>query len=64
MAENNGLPSAVLEDILGVTTKYLTSIKTKHRNPLTLGPALILTLMKILPRIEVLACQKQAQSSL
>jgi hypothetical protein len=30
---------------------------------LNLEPALILALTKIRPRIEVLACQKQAQSS-
>jgi hypothetical protein len=40
----------------------LTSIKTKHRNRLNPEPALILALTKIHPRIEVLACQKQAQS--
>jgi hypothetical protein len=33
------------------------------RNRLNLEPALILALTKILPRIEVLACQKPAQSS-
>jgi hypothetical protein len=41
----------------------LISIKMKHRNRLNPEPNLILTLMKICPRIEVLACQKQAQSS-
>jgi hypothetical protein len=33
------------------------------RNRLNLEPALILTFTKIRPRAEVLACQKQAQSS-
>jgi hypothetical protein len=37
--------------------------KTKHRNRMNLEPALILALMKIRPRTEVLACQKQDQSS-
>jgi hypothetical protein len=41
--------------------KELTSIKTIHRNLLNLEPALILASRKIRPRIEVLACQKQAQ---
>jgi hypothetical protein len=41
----------------------LTSIKTKHRNRLNPEPALILALTMIRPRIEVLVCQKQAQSS-
>jgi hypothetical protein len=45
-----------------VLENILTSIKTKHRNRF-LEPALILALAKIHPRIEVLACQKQAQSS-
>jgi hypothetical protein len=53
----------VLEDILGCKRKQLTSIKTKHRNRMNLEPALILALTKIRPRSEVLACQKQAQSS-
>jgi hypothetical protein len=39
------------------------SLKTKHRNRLNLELALILALTKISPRIEVLACYKQAQSS-
>jgi hypothetical protein len=43
--------------------KHLTLIKTKHRNRLNLEPALILAPMKICRRIEVPACQKQAQSS-
>jgi hypothetical protein len=34
-----------------------------ERNRLNLEPALILALKKIRPRIEALACQKQAQSS-
>jgi hypothetical protein len=42
----------------------MTSIKTRNRNRLNLEPALILALTKIRPRIEVLACQKQAKSSL
>jgi hypothetical protein len=33
------------------------------RNHFNLEPALILALTKIRPRIEMLACQKQAQSS-
>jgi hypothetical protein len=37
-------------------------IKTKH-NCMNREPGLIVALMKIRPRIEVLACQKQAQSS-
>jgi hypothetical protein len=41
----------------------LTSIKTKHRNRLNPESALILTLTKIRPQIEELACRKQAQSS-
>jgi hypothetical protein len=45
------------------TRSHLTPIKTKHRNRLNLEPALILALTKIRPRIEVLACQKHAQSS-
>jgi hypothetical protein len=53
---------------LGIPTpegkrKQLSSIKTKHRNRFNLEPVLILTLTKILPQNEVLACQKQAQSS-
>jgi hypothetical protein len=36
----------------------------KHRNCLNPEPALILTLKKIRPPIEVLACQKQAVTSL
>jgi hypothetical protein len=47
---------------LGYAKAY-TSIKMKHRNLLNLEPALILALTKIRPLIEVLACQKQAQSS-
>jgi hypothetical protein len=47
----------------GGARKHLTSIKMKHRNRSNLEPALILTLKKIRPPIEVLACQKQAQSS-
>jgi hypothetical protein len=42
------------------TLQHLTSIKMKYRNLLNLEPALILALTKISPRIEVLACQKQA----
>jgi hypothetical protein len=45
------------------TRKHLTSIKTKHKNRLNLEPALILALTKIRPQIEMLARQKQAQSS-
>jgi hypothetical protein len=41
----------------------LTSIKTKHRNRLNPESALIPALTKIRPRIEELACRKQAQSS-
>jgi hypothetical protein len=48
---------------LGRTRKHLTSIKPKHRKRLNLEPALIFALTKIRPRTEVLACQKQAQSS-
>jgi hypothetical protein len=47
----------------GVRENILTSIKTKDRNRLNLEPALILEFTKIRPRIEVLARQKQAQSS-
>jgi hypothetical protein len=45
------------------TRKHLTLIKIEHRNLLSLEPALIPSLTKIRLRIEVLACQKQAQSS-
>jgi hypothetical protein len=45
------------------TRRHFTSIKTKHRNRLNLEPALILALRNIRPRIELLPCQKQAQSS-
>jgi hypothetical protein len=45
------------------TRRHLTSMKTKHRNRLNLESALMLTLTKIRPWIEALACQKQAQSS-
>jgi hypothetical protein len=38
-------------------------MKMEHRNRLNLEPPLILALTKIRPRIEVLACHKQAQSS-
>jgi hypothetical protein len=51
------------ESILGVTLKHLTSVKTIHRSLLNPEPALILALTKIRSRIEVLACQKQAESS-
>jgi hypothetical protein len=37
--------------------------QNKQSNRLKLEPALILTLTNILPRIEVLACHKQVQSS-
>jgi hypothetical protein len=43
--------------------KRLASIKLKHGNRLNFESALIHTLTKVRPRIEVLACQKQAQSS-
>jgi hypothetical protein len=43
--------------------KHLTLVKTNHRNSLSLEQALILTFANILPRTEMLACQKQAQSS-
>jgi hypothetical protein len=43
--------------------KNLTSMKTKHRNPLALEAVLVLAVAKIRPRIEALAYQKQAQSS-
>jgi hypothetical protein len=59
----NDLQPGVRQDILEGTRKHLTSIKTKHRNRLNLEPALILALTKIRPRIEVLAFQKQVQSS-
>jgi hypothetical protein len=36
----------------------------KHRNRLNLEPDLIFTLTNIRPRIEVIACQKEAQPSL
>jgi hypothetical protein len=45
------------------SVKNEESIETKHGNRLNVGPALILALTKIRPRIEVLACQEQAQSS-
>jgi hypothetical protein len=38
------------------TQKHLTSIKTKHRNCLSLEPALIHALGNIRPRSEVLVC--------
>jgi hypothetical protein len=58
------VPPGLREDILMDTLKKkLTSIETKLSNRLNLGPALILALTKIRPRIGVLACQKQAQSS-
>jgi hypothetical protein len=47
--------------ILGGTRKQLISIKTKHENRLNLEPALILAPKKISPRVEALACQKQAR---
>jgi hypothetical protein len=50
---NSGLEPGVLVP-LGVCENIL-------RNSLNLEPALILTLTKILPRIEVLAFEKQAQ---
>jgi hypothetical protein len=53
--------SACGTSILEGTRELLTSIKTKHRNRLNFEPDLILALTKIRPRIEVLACQKQAQ---
>jgi hypothetical protein len=61
----------VISDFLPFPSMYLceqgfyamTSIKMKHRNLLNLEQALILALTKIRPQIEVLACQKQAQSS-
>jgi hypothetical protein len=43
----------------GVRENALNQNKTQEQ----FEPALILTLTKIRPRIEVLACQKQAQSS-
>jgi hypothetical protein len=43
--------------------KHLSSIEIKHKNCLNLEPALIFVVMKIHPPAEVLACQKQAQSS-
>jgi hypothetical protein len=49
--------------IPGGKRTHITSIRSKHRNRLNLEPALIHALTKIRPRIEVLACQKQAQSS-
>jgi hypothetical protein len=49
--------------ILGDVRKHVTLIKTKQRTRLNLEPALILTLTKIRPRTEVLACQKHAHSS-
>jgi hypothetical protein len=55
------LQPRVREDISRGKQKHLTSIKTKYRNRLNLQPALILALTKIRSRIEVLACQKQAQ---
>jgi hypothetical protein len=51
------------EDIVRARRKHLTSVKTKRRNILNLEPALILAVTKIRPRIGVLACQKQPQSS-
>jgi hypothetical protein len=47
-----------------VKRKHLASFKTKHRNRLNLEPDVILALTNIGTRIEVLACQKRAQSSL
>jgi hypothetical protein len=45
------------------TRKHLTSIEAKRKNRLNLELALILALMNILPWFDLLACQKQAQSS-
>jgi hypothetical protein len=59
----SGLQPGVYEDISGGMRKHLASIEMKHRNHLNLEPALVLILTKICPRTEVLACQKQAQSS-
>jgi hypothetical protein len=52
---------AVVFNLGYAKTSYMN--KTKHNNRLKLEPALILALTKIRPRIEVLTCQKQAQSS-
>jgi hypothetical protein len=49
--------------IFGGKRKQLTSIKTTHRNRLNVEPALIFSLTKIRPQIELLACQKQAHWS-
>jgi hypothetical protein len=51
------LQPGVCEDILGSTRKHLTSINMKQRNSLNIEPALTLAFTKILPLIEVLACQ-------
>jgi hypothetical protein len=49
--------------ISGDMRKHVTSINVKHRNRLNFKPALVLALTQFRPRIEVLACQKQVQSS-
>jgi hypothetical protein len=50
-----------LQPGVGVPVEY--EVKTRHRNHFNLEPALIIILTKIRQRIEVLACQKQVQSS-
>jgi hypothetical protein len=57
VVNHSGPQPGVRDTIVQDKRKHLTYIKTKHRNRLNLEPALILTLMKIRPRIEVLACQ-------
>jgi hypothetical protein len=57
--QTQGVRKAMLE----TRRKHLISIRAKHRNRSNFESALILELTKILPRIEMLACQKPAQSS-
>jgi hypothetical protein len=54
---------AVREDIFMGKGKHLKPIEMKDRNRLKFEPALVLVVTKISPRIEELACQKQAQPS-
>jgi hypothetical protein len=53
------VPPEIGEEILGGKQKHFTSIKMKLKNLSNIEPALTLALTKILPRTEVLVCQKQ-----
>jgi hypothetical protein len=59
----SGLQSGVRVENFGVGENILLQSKRNTGTCLNLQPALILALTKIRPGIEVLACQKQAQSS-